>query len=102
MRQVEVTSKTENIGGNAVFTVANHLCTVKFKCSKENVEICHFDWIDVNKAGKVSKHHGINIDKCTNVLVGKEYEEANAENIDKTLKGEFPVYEIKDDDKSLE
>lgn len=101
MRQVEVTSKTENIGGNAVFTVANHLCTVKFKCSKENVEICHFDWIDVNKAGKVSKHHGINIDKCTNVLVGKEYEEANAENIDKTLKGEFPVYEIKDDDKSL-
>lgn len=39
MRQVEVTSKTENIGGNAVFTVANHLCTVKFKCSKENVEM---------------------------------------------------------------
>lgn len=101
MRQIEVTSKTENIGGSAVFTVANHLCTVKFRCPKEDVGTCHFDWIDVDKAGKVSKHHGININQCTHVLVGEEYKEAKAENIDKTLKAEFPVYEIKDDDKSL-
>lgn len=101
MRQIEVTSKTENIGGSAVFTVANHLCTVKFRCPKEDVGTCHFDWIDVDKAGKVSKHHGINVEKCTDVLVGEEYKEAKAENIDKTLKAEFPVYEIKDDDKSL-
>lgn len=101
MRQVEVTSKTENIGGSAVFTVANHLCTVKFRCPKEDVEICHFDWIDVDKAGKVIKHHGINVEKCTDVLVGQKYENATADKIDEILKTEFPVYEITDNNNSL-
>ncbi|WP_294481559.1 hypothetical protein [uncultured Bacteroides sp.] len=101
MRQVEVTSKTENIGGSAVFTVANHLCTVKFRCPKEDVGTCHFDWIDIDKAGKVSKHHGIKINQCTHVLVGEKYENVRGNNADEILKGEFPVYEIKDDDKSL-
>lgn len=101
MRQVEVTSKTENIGGSTVFTVANHLCTVKFRCPKEDVGICHFDWIDIDKAGKVSKHHGIKINQCTHVLVGEEYENVRGNNVDEILKGEFPIYEIKDDDKSL-
>lgn len=81
--------------------MANHLCTVKFRCPKEDVETCHFDWIDVDKAGKVSKHHGIKINQCTHVLVGEEYENVRGNNVDEILKGEFPIYEIKDDDKSL-